>query len=267
MKDYIKERIKDIDDNNRARCIVREYLQARILQILQDSGAFVNWAFVGGTSLRFLYSIPRFSEDLDFSLVHPGAKDCFAEYINKAETAFKAENYDVIIKSKLNKTVKSAFIKLRGLLFEIGLTAHQNETISLKVDIDTNPPAGATLKTSIVRKHLIVNIQHYDEASLFAGKLHAVITRAYSKGRDIYDLLWYLSDRSWPAPNIDLLNNALTQTGWEGPRMTGDNWKMVVKEKINSLDWNTITRDVSPFLERPRDIELLNRDHFIKLLE
>jgi len=71
VKDYIKQLIERTQDNNLARCMVREYLQARLLESLQENGAFVNWAFVGGTALRFLYSMPRFSEDLDFSLSHP----------------------------------------------------------------------------------------------------------------------------------------------------------------------------------------------------
>jgi len=77
MKEYIKQHIENIQDMNLARCLVREYLQARILEFLQENGAFTNWVFVGGTALRFLYSMPRFSEDLDFSLLRRGEEDRF----------------------------------------------------------------------------------------------------------------------------------------------------------------------------------------------
>jgi predicted nucleotidyltransferase component of viral defense system len=72
MKDYVRQ-LADQADNDLIRgLLVREYLQARTLESLQDSGMFLRWAFVGGTSLRFLYAMPRFSEDLDFSLIKPG---------------------------------------------------------------------------------------------------------------------------------------------------------------------------------------------------
>jgi len=83
MKDYLKQQIEKIQNINLARCIVREYLQARTLECFQENGVFVNWAFVGGTALRFLYSMPRFSEDLDFSIRKPGVEDNFIDYMKK----------------------------------------------------------------------------------------------------------------------------------------------------------------------------------------
>ena len=142
MKDYLKSQIEKVSDVNLARCITREYLQARFLESMQNCGAFVNWAFVGGTALRFLYLMPRFSEDLDFSILKPGIEDRFAEYIKKAKAIFGAENYSLSIKAKTTKTVKSAFVKFDGLLFELGLSPHVSEVISIKIEIDTDPPAG-----------------------------------------------------------------------------------------------------------------------------
>ena len=142
-----------------ARCIVREYLQARVLENLQENGAFVNWAFVGGTALRFLYSMPRFSEDLDFSLVRAGVEDNFTELMKKTKGVFETEDYKLTIKAKIEKTVKSAFLKFEGLLYEIGLSPHRYETISIKVEIDTNPPSGAGFETSVVRRHCLLNFE------------------------------------------------------------------------------------------------------------
>ena len=81
--------------------------------------------------------------------------------------------------------------------------------LMVKVEVDTKPPAGAVVTTSVVRRHIMLHIQHHDRASLLAGKLHAVLQRPYLKGRDVYDTLWYLSDPTWPAPNFTMLNNAL----------------------------------------------------------
>ena len=267
MKDYLKQQIQKVQDTNAARCIAREYLQARVLECLQENGAFVNWAFVGGTALRFLHLMPRFSEDLDFSLTEPGAKDNFAGLMKKVKAGFEAEDYSLSIKVKTAKTVKSAFVKFEGLLFELGLSPHSSEIISIKVEIDTNPPAGANLETSIVRKHCLLNLQHYDKSSLLAGKLHALFTRKYVKGRDVYDLLWYLSDKTWPGPNVLLLKNALKQTGWSGHEITNDNWRRETALKVSQFNWDKVLSDVQPFIEKQEDLQMLNKENLVKLLE
>jgi len=267
MKDYLKQQIEKIEDTNLARCITREYLQARLLECLQENGAFVNWAFVGGTALRFLYLMPRFSEDLDFSLAEPGIEDNFIELMKKAKSSFQAEDYSLTIKAKTEKTVKSAFVKFASLLFEIGLSPHRSEVISINIEIDINPPAGANLETSVVRRHCMLNLQHYDKSSLLAGKLHALLTRKYVKGRDVYDLMWYLSDKTWPEPNIALLNNALRQTGWSGPEMSMDNWKKETALRVSQYDWDRVIADVHSFIERREDLQMLNKQNLIKLLE
>jgi len=267
MKDYLKNQVERVKDVNLGRCITREYLQARLLECLQKYGAFVNWAFLGGTALRFLYLMPRFSEDLDFSLVKPGIEDNFIEFMKKTKTSFEAEDYSLSIKAKTVKTVKSAFVKFDGLLFELGLSPHASEVISIKVEIDTNPPTGANTETSIVRKHCLLNLQHYDKSSLLAGKLHALLTRKYVKGRDVYDFLWYLSDKTWPGPNVLLLDNALKQTGWSGPKITKDNWRKEIALRVSQYDWGKVVSDVQPFIERQEDLQMLNKENLIKLLE
>lgn len=266
MKDYIRQAVEKVQDNNLGRCIAREYIQARVLESLQENGAFTTWAFVGGTALRFLYSMPRFSEDLDFSSVHVGAEDNFVELLQKTKKSFESEGYELTIKANAEKTVRSAFLKFEGLLYEVGLSPHRSDTISVKVEIDTNPPAGAGFETTIVRKHCLLNLQHYDKSSLFAGKLHAFLSRKYVKGRDVYDLVWYLSDRSWPAPNLVLLNNALTQSQWQGDMMTADNWRQNVTAAVSKYDWDKVFADVRPFVERQQDLDLLTREAVVKLL-
>jgi hypothetical protein len=101
---------------------------------------------------------------------------------------------------------------------------------------------------------------------LLAGKLHAVMTRGYVKGRDVYDLIWYLSDRSWPSPNIKFLRNALRQTNWAGPEVTTQNWRSLVCQRINEFNWERVLEDVQPFLERPDDIALVTKENALRLL-
>jgi hypothetical protein len=267
MKDYLKQQVEKIQDTNFARCIVREYLQARLLECLQENGAFANWAFVGGSALRFLYLMPRFSEELAFSLAEPGIDDNLCEYMKKARVSFQAEGYSVTIKLNDRRIVKSAFIKFDGLLFELELSPHRSEAISIKVEIDTNPPVGAMLETSVIRIHRMLNLQHYDKGSLLAGKLHALLTRKYVKGRDVYDLMWYLSDKTWPKLNFLLLNTALKQTGWSGVEMTEGNWKEEIALRVSQYDWDQVIANIYSFIERQEDLKMLNKDNLIKLLE
>jgi len=267
MKNYIQQKIENIQNTNQARCIVREYLQARTLECLQENHAFVDWAFVGGTALRFLYDLPRFSEDLDFSIKAPGVEDHFEDHLVKIKNRFIAEDYDIKIKAKTNKTVRSAFIKFRGLLYELGLSPLRDEVISIKVEIDSNPPVGAILETTIVRRHCLLNLQHYDKGSLLAGKLHALSSRKYTKGRDVYDLMWYLLDRKWPAPNIELLNNAHRQSQWAGEVFTKDNWRDQLALFVSKFEWNTVITDIKPFVEKQSELDMLTRKNILKLLE
>ena len=260
MKAHLRQLIDQARDELGRGQIAREYLQARVLQSLQDQGLFVRWAFLGGTALRFLYAIPRFSEDLDFSVLDPGNDAGLRKAMQDVARVFQAEGYRVEPTVKDAKAVVSAFIKFPGLPHELGLSRRAEQTLSIKVEVDTNPPPGANVATTIVRRHVTLNLCHYDKASLLAGKLHAVLSRSWPKGRDLYDLAWYLADRSWPAPNLVLLNAALAQTGWTGPAMTAANWRQLVRDHIATLDWAVARADVRPFLEHQRDLDLVSSD-------
>lgn len=267
MKDYLKQIIARAAHPNLARRLATEYLQARLLQSLQDQGAFATWAFQGGTALRFLYSMPRFSEDLDFALVEPGMDARFRHHLASCQHTFEAENYALSVHINEVKTVQSAFVRFRGLPFELGLSSHRSEAFSVKIEVDTNPPAGARIVSSLVRRHVTLHLRHHDKASLLAGKLHAILARPYTKGRDIYDLIWYLSDPTWPEPNVELLNNALTQTNWPGPALTLENWRSSLRQRVDSLTWRQVAADVEPFLERPQDAALLTQENLLSLLQ
>jgi hypothetical protein len=259
MKDVLRGILEPVAGDLNKALLAREYLQARILQALQDQGAFQRWAFVGGTALRFLFSIPRFSEDLDFSLLEKVPAAQFSAAMKSVEALFRKEAYAVSVKEKSAKIVASAFIKFPGLLYEIGLSPHASQVLAIKIEVDTNPPAGAVTRMTLVRRHVTLNLLHFDKASLLAGKLHALLTRRYTKGRDLFDLIWYLADRAWPDPNCVLLNAALAQTGWPGPEVTAANWRGLLIEKFAKLDFDAAREDVRPFLERPGDADLISR--------
>jgi len=266
MKDYLIQIVSQQPNDFTKRSIAREYLQARILEALQDRGAFLKWAFVGGTALRFLYGMPRYSEDLGFSLIVPERDHAFAPLLQKVSSAFEAEGYSNDIRIRDKGAVKSAFIKFRGLLSELGISPRGDQTLSVRVEVDTNPPDGATTTTTVIRRFVALNLLHYDRPSLLAGKLHAVLSRAYTKGRDLFDLVWYLTDRTWPGPNFTLLNNTLAQTGWPGPELTAANWRRIVTKRMEEIHWDRAVKDVSPFLERSQDVNLLTLGNVRNLL-
>jgi hypothetical protein len=181
-------------------------------------------------------------------------------------TDLTAEGYTISLRVNDQKTVHSAFIRLPGLLHEMGLSPFTEQTLAVKIEVDTNPPAGAGLATTVTRRHTILQLHHHDKASLLAGKLHAILQRSFTKGRDLYDLMWYLSDPSWPAPNLVMLNNALEQTGWDGSELDAESWRSAVRNRLLGLEWDRVTADVQPFLEPSSDLKVLSREGLLSLL-
>jgi len=266
MKDYLAELARAGPTPAHVRNVVREYLQARILGALQRAGAMISLAFHGGTALRFLYSMARYSEDLDFALEREKPRYDFRTYLQTIRTEFTAEGYVLELKVNDRKVVHSAFVRFPGLPYELGLSPHRSEVLAVKIEVDTQPPAGAVLATTVIRRHTILQLQHHDRATLLAGKLHAVLQRPYVKGRDLYDLLWYLSDPTWPAPNLPLLNNALKQTGWTGAPLTEDDWRQIVWQRLQKVAWTEAAAEVRPFLEPGADAGLLTLENLQRVL-
>jgi hypothetical protein len=248
--------------------VAREYLQARILQHIGLSGQMTSLAFMGDTALRFLYALPRYSEDLDFALEANREGFEFGEMLEIIVRGFVREGYEVEVKYKESNTaVDKAFVKFPGLLHEVGLSPHASEVLSVEVDVDTNPPDGATLEVSELRRFVLMRIYHHDRASLLAGKLAAVLMRQYTKGRDLYDLMWYLSDPSWPTPNLALLLSAAQQSGWPHPEELDDSgWRAAVLQRLSEVDWGRARTEVGQFLERPLEADLLELATFERLL-
>jgi predicted nucleotidyltransferase component of viral defense system len=266
MKDYLHELVQASPNPAQGRNTAREYLQARILGGLQRAGAMIPLAFHGGTALRFLYASARYSEDLDFALERAREMYDLRACLRTVRSDLSAEGYDVEVIVHDHKVVHSAFIRFAGLLYELGLAPRREQVLAVKIKVDTNPPAGAGLATTVVRRYVTLQLQHHDRASLLAGKLHAILQRPYLKGRDVYDLLWYLSDPAWPEPNLTLLNNALVQTGWTGGPVTAANWREWVQRRLQALAWEQVVADVRPFLEPAGDAALLTRENMLRVL-
>ena len=265
MKDHLRALVEE-SEPLKGRNLAREYLQARILGALQRVGAMTTIAFHGGTCLRFLFSLPRYSEDLDFTLEGDRKNYDLPAWLQSIQAEFAAEHYAVELRIREHRVVHSALVRFPGVLHEVGLSPHASEVLAIKIEVDTNPPHGAETDVTLVRRHAVLRLHHHDRSSLLAGKLHAVLQRAYVKGRDLYDLMWYLSDPEWPAPNLSMLNAALNQSGWEGAEMGPATWRKSIAERISGLNWDRVVQDVRPFLEGREDIEWVTKDNALELL-
>jgi predicted nucleotidyltransferase component of viral defense system len=256
--------VRGVSDPGKGLNLLREYLQALVLRSLHESEAFRPLAFVGGTALRFLHSLPRYSEDLDFSTVSPEGY-AGRDWMAKVKRDLTLAGLDPTVTWNERRVVHTGWVRVPRLLHEARLSARLEEKLAIKIEIDTRPPAGARCERRIVTKHVTFLVQHYDLPSLLAGKLHAVLTRPYAKGRDWYDLVWYRSQRPPVFPNVPLLQAALDQTRGPGKYDAGS-WRDLVDQRLRTLDLKAIRHDVSPFLERPEDAGLLTRENLQGLL-
>lgn len=236
-----------LTDPGQALNCLREYLQVFVLGTLHDCEAFRSLAFVGETALRFLHNIPRFSEDLDFSLTNA---DNFTgeKWMNKLKAELSLSGFEPEATWNDRKSVHIGWVRLSSVLHEAGLSAFPSQKLAIKLEIDTNPPAGAHCERHVITRFRTFAIQHYDLSSLLAGKIHAAITRKYIKGRDWYDLLWYRSQRPPVDPNLALLQNAFDQTQGAGS-LIARNWVEYVRFRLDSVDFDVIAADVLPFLD------------------
>lgn len=234
---------------------IREFLQILALKILSDRGCFKNIAFVGGTALRIIHDLRRFSNDLDFSLVNKKGFD-FESVVSDLEREIKLFGLDVEMKPKVEKVVQSVFVKFPGVLSEAGVTAFREQKLAIKVEIDTNPPSGGIIQSSLINKTYLFTVTSFDLSSLFATKLHACLFRKYSKGRDFYDLIWYLGKKV--EPNYKLLNNAIKQTEGKDMNLGRDNIKQFLVERLEHVDFSAAKKDVEPFLEDKQELSMFD---------
>jgi predicted nucleotidyltransferase component of viral defense system len=255
MIDVLRQQISPAMTAEEKTNRVREFLQILILKILSDRGYFTHLAFVGGTALRILYNLRRFSEDLDFSLmIKKGYK--FRTIVANLEKDLRLFGLEPELKPKEDKMVQSLFLKFPNLLGEIGISVPSGQKLSIRVEIDTNPPKGAITETTIINRTYLFTLLRFDLTSLYATKLHACFFRKYTKGRDYYDLVWYLGKKI--EPNYKLLNNSIIQTEGYDMKLNRDNLSAFIVNRLQKVDFRVVRRDVERFLEDKTELKLLD---------
>ncbi len=261
MKDQAKQIISNATTPDHARLLLREFLQHVILRQLFEQKKLQDWVFHGGTALRVLYGLNRFSEYLDFHLKNTNENIPFTDTIGALCHSLDRQGYSVSTPRIRESIVCNATIRFESLLFESGLSHHRDEKLAVKIECDTNPPDGYKLDRSLINKYHPFSLVHHDPATFMAGKIHALLQRPFTKGRDYYDIMFLLS--RWPElqPNIKYLANALQQTGYKGKEIANRNWRSILRQLVKEAKWNVIISDVEPFLENSIDIQMLTPEN------
>jgi predicted nucleotidyltransferase component of viral defense system len=254
--DLIRQRLasyhaKDALEEEQA---IKEILQEVALYSLWRGGFFEVAAFQGGTSLRILHKLPRFSEDLDFILQQPNAAFDWGRYLDPllaGLTEFGLQS-EVLDKSKMDRNIREALLKNDSIGNQLNLRfsrGRSRPTLKIKLEIDINPPAGSTFAYTYLNFPLDFEVCHQDLPSNFALKIHALLCRPYIKGRDWYDFNWYIKQNV--PPNLPHLQAALNQFGpWKGQNAVISTRWVVEKlnDKIATIDWESAAADVERFL-------------------
>ena len=260
---------------------IKEVVQEIILCGLSRGGFFDHAAFYGGTALRIFHGLDRFSEDLDFSLIKQEDDFDLNKYLPAIENevnAYGLRFYTEEHKKSIDSDIQSAFLKGNTkehfLLFyadeKLAHTIHKDEIIRIKFEVDTNPP----LYAGYEKKYRLLPIPYaiclYDMPSLFAGKIHAVLFRAWRnriKGRDLYDYLYYLS-LGTPV-NLVHLESRLHQTGSlsKSESLDIDKLKEMLDKRFSEINYKEAKEDVLPFISKPEKLKLWSSEFFQSITE
>lgn len=265
MKEILQKKIRPFRDPLKKYNALREGLQHLILKILDDNGYFKFLSFVGGTALRVLFDLGRFSEDIDFSLQKPkDPRFDFSKMIQKLVDSLETYGFSLDIRKKQVGAVHNVFLRFKEILQELHVRERKGQKLAVKLEVDTNPPLEARLESSLIQKDFMFTVIHHDLPTLFAGKTLAFLNRQYTKGRDVYDLIWY-GTRKTPI-NKKFFENGLFQATGEKVSWSRKDLLKALTEKIDSLNLSSVAADLLPFLDDPSEIRFLEKPLLLKLI-
>lgn len=257
---------------------IREILQQTALLGLERQGFFEKAAFYGGTALRILYGLDRFSEDLDFTLLKPNENFDFSACLEGMRKELSSFGFNMEVTQKIKSidtSIVSAFMKMNTieLYLAIGEEAkniNHNEKIHIKLEVDIDPPPYARFENRLVLNPVAFYVLTLHKSDLFAGKMAALLFRSWKgrvKGRDWYDLLWYIQNKI--PLSIPYLESCMRQSGNLGPDNSLDRKQLIemLCEKIRSIDWESAKADVRSFISDPQRLEIWSSQFFSDLIE
>lgn len=278
MHPSVQQLLDRYTPNSSAQAVqaLREIIQEISLVGLWRAKFFDKAAFYGGTALRILYSLDRFSEDLDFSLLSADMNFNLSPYNQAIASELSALGFDVKVETKIksiDSQIESAFIKANTTqeLIHIGLGGFtlsgipKDAKIKIKLEIDTNPPDGFKTQLQFLDEPLPVPLRVYEPPFLFAGKMHALLCRAWKnriKGRDWYDFIWFVRKRI--PLNLKHLEHRMIQSKHLAPdeKLSSQLFRQKLKDKINTLDIGSALSDISPYIQDSQILELWSTEFF-----
>jgi len=253
----------------------KEILQDIALYGLWRAGFFEVAAFQGGTSLRILHGMDRFSEDLDFILKVPDPDFTWPVFLQKLINCFEefGLNSDILNKSRMDQRIKKPLIKDNSICNQLNLSffrGNPGKVQKIKLEIDVNPPENSEFEYSYLDFPLDFEVCHQNLSSNFALKIHALLCRPYLKGRDWYDFNWYI--KKGTNVNLPHLQAALFQSGpWSDRKIDFDiNWlKNELTQKAGTLNFNDAANDVKRFLKpvEQHSLSLWSEKFFVNKIE
>lgn len=263
-----------------ARSALREIMQEVALTGLYRSGFFEKAAFYGGTALRIFHGLPRFSEDLDFSLLEKNAEFSLDPFMKAILLEFESLGMKVSVRSKEKakvSAIESAFLKSETLwnefsLDEILLFNRSEEPINLKIklEVDTQPPLGFYTEEKLLLKPISCYIKCFSLADLFAGKMHALLFRKWKnrvKGRDWFDLEWYIK-QGIPVHLNDFMTRAIQSKDWDSKdEMSHEILLELVTKKIQTVSFSQIKDDVKRFIPHQDALNIWSEKYFLDLIK
>lgn len=278
MHDAIRSMLTEYNCDSETKAIqaLREILQEITLLGLWRSKFFEHAAFYGGTALRILYGLDRYSEDLDFSLIVPDKNFDLNRYMPAIEKELTGFGFAVRVEVQQKRVVtpiQSAFVKT-GTIQSL-LTISTDETITrtiptgrllkIKLEIDTDPPSGFDVEAKYLLKPIPFAVRTYVLPDLFAGKIHALLCRKWKsrvKGRDWYDLIWYLAN--YPELHLAHLEKRMRQSGHWQKESSLDKAALfkLFNQAIEELNIIQAQKDVLPFVKDPGAVEVWSKDFF-----
>jgi len=277
----IKEWIAEYNPQNEEQTLdaLREIMQEIALAGLSRTDFFEKAAFYGGTALRIFYKLDRFSEDLDFSLLKEDSNFSLESYFPAIVSEFEAIGITVSIKEKVKTaqtSVDSAFLKsetiwkelvLEGIVKQAGIKS--NRDIKIKIEIDCKPPLGFETEEKLLLRPFSFYVKCFTQPSLFAGKMHALLFRKWKnrvKGRDWYDLEWYIKNGIQLDVNHFLLR-AKDTGDWKEESITKEQIIVLLKDKINVVSFDNFKEDVARFIKDDKALQIWSPTYFSALIE
>ncbi|MBS7325508.1 MAG: nucleotidyl transferase AbiEii/AbiGii toxin family protein [Thiopseudomonas sp.] len=248
---------------------LREVMQEIALGGLYRGGFFNKAAFYGGTCLRIFYQLPRYSEDLDFSLLKTDEDFTLEPYFEAIKSEFKANGVEVEIKQKSKSVataIESAFLKNTTHIFDLTLLAAQ--PIKIKFEVDTQPPLGFNTEEKLLIEPFSFYVKCFQLPDLFAGKMHALLFRQWKnrvKGRDWFDFEWYMRKRI--PLNLPHFNERAMQSHSIEKPLSENEFKQLLTDKIKNTDLENAKQDVERFLTDKSVLDIWSPDYFCQLAE